>query len=200
MAKSTALIVFAVSMLLIGFAIGFNIARIISPATQHAAQPQPQSSAPIVKPLFDEEYYNALISLLDKANRSVHIVMFVVKYDPHEPRDPVNNVLRKLVELKSRGVDVKIVVDDETYNKHRETIRFLAENGIPIKLDESSARTTHAKIVVIDDRIVFVGSHNWTESALTKNHEASVCIDSEEIAERFERYFETIWENGRSVE
>ena len=48
-------------------------------------------------------------------------------------------------------------------------------------LDEED-RTTHAKVLVVDDRHVIVGSHNWTRSALAANREWSVEIDDAVIA------------------
>jgi len=62
----------------------------------------------------DNQYFENLVRLLDMANESVYVALYVVKYDPKQPGDPVNQLLEKLVELKNRGVDVKIVVDDMT--------------------------------------------------------------------------------------
>ena len=62
----------------------------------------------------DNQYSKNLVRLLDMANESVYVALYVVKYDPKQPGDPVNQLLEKLVELKNRGVDVKIVVDDLT--------------------------------------------------------------------------------------
>ena len=42
--------------------------------------------------------------------------------------------------------------------------------------------TTHTKLVVIDNRFVFIGSHNFSDSALGRNNEASVMVDSSEMA------------------
>ena len=48
------------------------------------------------------------------------------------------------------------------------------------------------KLVIIDDEIVYVGSHNWTESGLSYNSETSVRIVSEEIATIFKDYFNSL--------
>jgi len=68
-----------------------------------------------------------------------------------------------------------------------------------VRLDESASRRTHAKIVVIDSRVVFIGSHNWTESALSYNHEASLMVCSQDVAEDLEGYIQSIWSSGRPV-
>lgn len=48
------------------------------------------------------------------------------------------------------------------------------------------------KFVVIDGTIVYVGSHNWSESSLYYNHETSIKIVSDSITDTFESYFTTI--------
>jgi len=145
------------------------------------------------------EYYNTVYNIVRRANRSVYVVMYVVKYDPKEPDDPVNTLLILLTDLHGAGKDVKVVVDDETYRSYPETVQYLVSRGVPVKLDPKAGTTTHAKMVVVDGKYVFVGSHNWTESALTANNEVSVLIVSEEIAREALAYFEGLWEQGRSV-
>ena len=52
---------------------------------------------------------------------------------------------------------------------------WLAAHGIPVVWDEVS-RTSHAKVLLIDDQQALVGSHNWTRAALLDNREASVLL------------------------
>jgi phosphatidylserine/phosphatidylglycerophosphate/cardiolipin synthase-like enzyme len=44
--------------------------------------------------------------------------------------------------------------------------------------------------MIIDGSIVFVGSLNWSETAMKYNREASVIIYSKEIASSFEKIFD----------
>ncbi|MCI4457339.1 MAG: phospholipase [Desulfurococcaceae archaeon] len=157
------------------------------------------SSSKNLSILLDKDYYGNLSVILSRANKSVYVIMYVIKYDPKDPMDPVNTLLNILINLSKRNVDVKIIVDDETYNSYPETINYLLSHNISVKLDESSGRTTHTKLVIIDGKIVFLGSHNWTQSALQRNHEVSVLIYDEDIAKILLRYFFDIWSNGRAV-
>jgi len=59
----------------------------------------------------DKAYFGNLTNYLESANTSVYVVMYVMKYDPKEYNDPVNILLRKLVELKNMGIDVKVIVE-----------------------------------------------------------------------------------------
>ncbi|MEM1527732.1 MAG: phospholipase D-like domain-containing protein [Sulfolobales archaeon] len=149
--------------------------------------------------LVDKDYYYALLSFLSRANRSIYIIMYAVKYDPSEPDDPVNILLYTVVNAYKRGLDVKVLVDDVTFSSYSETIDYLKSSRVPIRLDKSKSITTHAKLVIVDDRYVFVGSHNWTESALIHNHEVSVLIVSDTVAQQVEEYFNMLWSEGRAI-
>lgn len=70
---------------------------------------------------------------------------------------------------------------------------YLLANGIDVQMDNDTD-TDHMKIVMIDGYLVYVGSHNWSESALYHNNEMSVKVTNEEVADLFLTYFDTIYE------
>jgi len=145
--------------------------------------------------LIDRDYYSSLISDFKKANESILVAMYLMVYDPDDSFDWANDLIRELVKAKNRGVNVSIVIEYRTYtgymDSNLEAYNYLSANGVNVKLDEESD-TDHMKLVIIDDKIVYIGSHNWSESALYYNHETSVKIVSEEIAEIFKEYFKNI--------
>ncbi|RLF08676.1 MAG: hypothetical protein DRJ64_00355 [Thermoprotei archaeon] len=147
----------------------------------------------------DREYYNVAQRLISKANKSVYLAVYALKYDPRESiyDDPVNMLLKELVGVQKKGIDVRVLVDDVTNKSYRQTIEYLRDNNIPVRLDPKKGVTTHVKILIIDSKWVFIGSHNWTESALWYNHEYSVLIGSQYYAKKVEEYFNDLWKNGR---
>lgn len=149
--------------------------------------------------LEDKAYYSTAIDLIKRANKSIDIIMFVIKYDPGDQDDPANDLLYQLVKASQRGVNVRVLVDDTTLKSYPQTIEYLKKSGIEVKLDESSSKITHAKVIIIDGKIVIIGSHNWTESALKYNHEVSILIKSLGISKTLEDYFNYLWSIGRSA-
>lgn len=147
--------------------------------------------------LADRIYFPKALSFLQKANRSIHVALYIVKYDPKESGDPVNALLASLVAAYRRGIDVRVLVDDETNDSYPQTIQYLRQNGVLVKLDKSSGVITHVKMIVIDGRCLFVGSHNWTESALSRNHEYSALLMGAPYAQEADTYFQTLWDEGR---
>lgn len=49
----------------------------------------------------------------------------------------------------------------------------------------------------MDRRFVYFGSTNLTQQSITKNNEANLLIDDEQVAAQFTRYFEHLWKGGR---
>ncbi len=141
--------------------------------------------------LFDRAYFTYVDRLLRSANSTIDIAMFELKYYPTYPDSHENELVNDLIDASERGVKVRAIVDE--YDRHaNDTISLLRSHGIDAKLDEKNI-TTHVKIIIIDGKIVVVGSTNWSYYALEKNHEASVVIYSKDVARRFEEYFSKIW-------
>jgi len=144
--------------------------------------------------LIDKEYYNSIKDDLKKANETILIAMYSMIYDPDDSFDWANDLIRELVYAYDRGVNVSVVIEYRTYfgymNDNMEAYNYLLSHNVDVQLDNEKD-TDHLKLVIIDDRIVYVGSHNWSESGLYYNYETSVKIVSEDIAQTFREYLET---------
>jgi len=137
-------------------------------------------------------YLRAVERRIALARERVWVAMYVIYLgeDPDRapPDDPPAALLRALAAAAARGVDVRIVLDlgrdrrtGEIEPKHVAAQTWLAANGVRVVLDELE-RTTHVKAVVIDDRWVVMGSHNWTRAAIASNREVSLLLDDPALA------------------
>ena len=153
-------------------------------------------SAAEIEVLEGREYYQMLIDDIRNAKSEILVAMYLMKYDPDDPYDWVNDLIRELVAAKNRGVDVKVIIEYRTYQGYMdvnlEAYNYLKDHGVDVKLDEDS-ETDHFKFVVIDGKIVYVGSHNWSEAALYYNREVSIRIVDEGIARELKDYFNALW-------
>jgi phosphatidylserine/phosphatidylglycerophosphate/cardiolipin synthase-like enzyme len=142
-----------------------------------------------------DDYHTTAIRLIEGARTRVTVAVFVMRLDDD---GPVEHLLRALSAAARRGVDVRVVLDrgrdwrtGESDLKHQEAGEQLVRSGVRVVLDEDE-RTTHAKVLVIDDRHVVVGSHNWTRSALVANREWSLLIDDPLIARQIQDELATL--------
>ena len=143
--------------------------------------------------LVDQDYYYSMLDDLRSANSTIYVAMYEMKYDPDDSFDWANDLIRELVNAKQRGINVSVAIEYRTYFGYMDVnlpaYNYLLSNGVNVKLDNETD-TDHLKLVIIDNKIVYVGSHNWSESALYYNHETSVRIVSEETAQIFIEYLE----------
>ena len=155
----------------------------------------------MVNVLLDEEYYQSMKDDLENASETILVAMYSMIYDPGDLDDWANDLIRELVNASDRGVNVTVIIENRTYSppymnetymdKNLEAYQYLSQNNVTVQLDNEND-TDHMKLVIIDGNIVYVGSHNWSESGLYYNSETSVKIVSADIADVFIAYFETI--------
>jgi phosphatidylserine/phosphatidylglycerophosphate/cardiolipin synthase-like enzyme len=75
--------------------------------------------------------------------------------------EPVESYLvDALINAKKRGVKVKIVLEN-TVALNKIAYNRLIENGVQVFWDHNS-QITHSKLIVIDNKLVVIGSTNWS--------------------------------------
>ena len=71
--------------------------------------------------------------------------------------------------------------------------KFLLDNDVAI-IQDRHAGTMHNKIAIIDGRILFTGSYNWSKSAEERNEENLLeFIDEEEIIGICQERLDYLW-------
>ena len=152
-----------------------------------------------VKPLLRKDYYPAVLDLIRNAERSIYLVMYGIQLRDRDENDLVHNLLRGLIEADRRGARVTVILQtgqDDSWGEYvtrinREVKQLLRSEGIRVYLDDDQT-TTHAKLLVVDEEITVLGSHNWTFAAFMRNNESSVLIRSRPLARQYIRYFQSI--------
>ncbi|RMF78261.1 MAG: phospholipase, partial [Nitrospirae bacterium] len=143
-----------------------------------APAPAPAAEATL---LLDTAYEPAVEAAIDGAQREVVVGMYLFKADG-PPTSRPRALVRHLREAVRRGVRVRVVLEtdgrpgQEVARLNHATAVQLRDAGVEVLFD-SPRRRSHGKFVVVDRRLCFVGSHNWTQSALHYNHEVSVRLD-----------------------
>ncbi len=106
-----------------------------------------------------------LLEAIDRATKSIHLVMFGLS-------DP--SILSLLEKKTKSGVEVNVYYDPKGSPK----LDLLLENAHPI----TKSGLMHQKILVIDHKLVFIGSANMTPSSLRMHDNLMIGLISPEIA------------------
>ncbi len=95
---------------------------------------------------------------------------------------------------KQRGAAVRVLL--ESSGDNADTIAYF--RGVGIEVHQASTFYLHAKLLIADG-VVFVGSENFSQSALTKNREMGALVFETGPAKAVRDQFDTDWANTPSV-
>ena len=148
-----------------------------------------------VRLLTDQDYYPTLQSMIGHATQSIDLAMFVFK-TTKSSRNRAAALVQDLVAARKRGIIINILLEKSGYDhelnkENRKIGAYLQKQGLAVRFD-SERTTTHAKVVVIDRRYCLLGSHNFTTSALSYNHEVSLLVDNQALANELLEYMQGI--------
>jgi hypothetical protein len=125
------------------------------------------SQAEYVGVLWGKTYYPWLLSALKESKSSIEVAMFHAAL-PDEDHHPTRKLLDALVAAVNSGVAVRVLLDrDKKGDPYGSTIintpafDLLTKAGVGVRLDAPD-HLLHSKVVVLDRRIVVIGSHNWS--------------------------------------
>lgn len=112
--------------------------------------------------------------------------------------EPIANAI---IRAKNRGVEIRILMDKQQSAGKYSKYQYFLNNGINVILD-IHAGIMHNKIAIIDGKVLFTGSYNWTKSAEGRNQENLLkFIDEEEIIKIYQERLDYLWEfnNGLTI-
>jgi len=98
-----------------------------------------------------------------------------------------------ILECHARGVQVRIVSDNDKQYDAGSDIQRIAGHGVPIRLDRGAPHMHH-KFALFDGRVLANGSFNWTRSATRDNDENLVVTDDANLVRVFGLQFEKLWQ------
>ena len=91
------------------------------------------------------------------------------------------------------------MVDKSQAKAHYTAATFLANQGIPVKIDYKYA-IMHNKFMVIDGETVELGSFNYTSAAEHKNAENVLVLhNAPEIAQKYGQEWQRLWDESEPV-
>jgi len=155
-----------------------------------------------VKVILDRQYCPVALKAIEEAKESISFAIFEIRYYPEYPKSPSNLLIDGLILAAKRGVNVEVCLEQSKgYNQDNALDNLkvaykLINGGVKVYLDNPK-KTLHAKFLVVDRRLVLLGSTNWAYYSLDKNFETNLLVDSPKIAQELLNYFETIKKDSK---
>jgi cardiolipin hydrolase len=131
-----------------------------------------------------DDCLHAILQLLNQAHTTLHLCVFTISDD---------RITRAILHAQHRGVDIRLISDNEKLSDDGSDIRQLARAGLPIRID-NTPNHMHHKFAIADQQAALTGSYNWTRSAALYNHENILVTQEPAIVAAYTAQFDKLWE------
>jgi phosphatidylserine/phosphatidylglycerophosphate/cardiolipin synthase-like enzyme len=136
--------------------------------------------------IIGREFSKKVRPLIKKARNTIDIIVYDWRWYPNEIGSEIQLFNYEIVRALQRKVRLRVLLN----NKSIETI--LKKEGAKVQTIRSG-KNLHSKLMIIDESIVIMGSHNYTKNAFELNHETSIIIDNKEAIQNFQKYFNDLF-------
>jgi len=142
-------------------------------------------------------YPNVVVPVINGAQRSIKIIMYEWKWYGYEKAGGVEKFNLSIQAAARRGVKIQVLLNIESMGHaltkiNGKTATHLQLVGCEVKFGQIGV-ATHAKMLIIDDRHMVLGSHNVSKGSFSRNQEASIVVHDGEAIREYIDYFDLLW-------
>jgi phosphatidylserine/phosphatidylglycerophosphate/cardiolipin synthase-like enzyme len=150
-------------------------------------------------PVLSTDYPKIVVPLLQAAGHKIDVIMYEWKWYSHESAGGVEKFNLAFQTAARKGVKIRALLNIESMGHaitkiNSRTAQYLTMAGIEVKFGQLGT-TTHAKMIIIDDRIMILGSHNISKGSFSRNQEASIVIEGGDAVRQYINYFNLLWDH-----
>jgi phosphatidylserine/phosphatidylglycerophosphate/cardiolipin synthase-like enzyme len=139
-----------------------------------------------------ERCLQQIVHRFEQCRRTADLCVFTITDD---------RITRAILAAHRRGVQVRIVSDNEKCHDAGSDVHRLREAGIPVKMDHPHQGRSdpgisghmHHKFAIFDGARLINGSYNWTRGAADVNYENLIDSGDPELVAAFAEEFKRLW-------
>lgn len=142
----------------------------------------------VVSPLNSRSAFNTLIS------RARHTLLVTAE----EMQD--SGIEQDLIAASQRGVTIQVILPTPaggSGDSNSNGITTIKQEGVTVR--EDPRLYMHAKILVVDGQMAFVGSENISSQSLDRNRELGIIIDDSSVINTLEQTFHADWVDSQEL-
>ena len=141
-----------------------------------------------VETIIGRDFPKKVVPLINSAVSSIDVIVFDWRWYPQDPGASVQLFNQAILRAIRRGVKIRVIANND------EIVNVLKNEGCETKRLVTKS-LVHCKVMIIDNKIMITGSHNYTESAFQMNLELSVILDPCEKIAEFSDFFTNLYNN-----
>lgn len=144
-----------------------------------------------VKPLMSpDNYAQEILKLIQDTGRSLYLQFSYIRQPSTETFD---EIITAIADKMNDGLDVRVLVGSNQNPEHSELL--IGRRGWKRSMFRRQSSKMHNKGILIDGKIVVVGSNNWSSDGTQYNRDTSLIFFSRPIAQYFTEVFMFDWAN-----
>lgn len=165
-------------------------AALIPAALAGAAQPLSSQAAFDIGFSPRGESLNIVLNAIHAARSSILVAAYSFTSKP---------ISTALLAAHRRGLTVKLVADEKSNRQNYSAAHFLANQGVPVRLNSHYA-IHHHKFMVIDGEHLETGSFNYSAAAAQKNAENVLVLwNVKPMAHQYAIEWQRLWDEGADL-
>ncbi len=157
-------------------------------ADWNRSQVQFNDSNLVVSPINSRNAFTTLIA-------SAHSTLLI---EAEEMND--SDIEQALSNAAQHGVQVEVILpaaSSSTGDTNSQGIATIKQSGVQVR--EDPHLYMHAKIIVVDNQLAFVGSENISSQSLDQNRELGILVSDQSALNRLESTFQYDWGSSQNV-
>ncbi len=115
----------------------------------------------------NKEGYRRISQLIKSAKKSVKVAMFTWTRP---------DLAEEVIAARERGVDVQVILDRHSASgASKKIVAMFEEANLPYRINRGPG-LLHHKMLIVDDRVIEIGSANWTRAAFNSNDDNFIVV------------------------
>ncbi|MGM0518266.1 MAG: phospholipase D-like domain-containing protein [Campylobacterota bacterium] len=119
-----------------------------------------------------------IIDLIKESKKSIYISMYNFSY---------KKFAKELVEKSKEGIDIRVIFDKSKVQKDDDIYKMLKKRGIKTII---ANKKLHTKIAIFDEKVLLLGSTNWTKDSFKDNYEVVLFTNDNKIIQKSKKFIE----------
>jgi len=124
----------------------------------------------------EDDCLKELLDLISSSKKKIDCAVYDVSLE---------TVTDALIEKSNQGIEIRFVSDYGTSQNKSSNLGILKDSNVTVLTNPTESSYMHNKFCIFDEKIVFVGSMNFTLNGNYKNNNNVLIIEDKEIAKEY---------------
>lgn len=144
-----------------------------------------------------------ILDTIKSAEKNIYIAFFQANISDEKKYGVPYILYSHIWNKRKQNVDVKVILNKKFSNLrqfllNQKTKKVLELLGVNVRY-VGGRDTLHTKLILVDDKIAYIGSSNLTVTSLCDNWEIGVKIEGEQVKNIVKPYFDKMWDISKEV-